>query len=109
MEENSIFYDRLIKLIVRSGKSFNSIERDLGYPRNSLHNYKNGAEPSGTRLVELAEYFNTSPSYLMGKDRKNNFMDPEKYFLDLPIEDKLKLLKVSQEWAYDFLGQSLSN
>lgn len=55
-------------------KSFNQVERDLGYPRNALHNYKNGVEPSGIRLIELAHYFGVTPEYLLGinNDPKNN-------------------------------------
>ena len=46
MAENQLFYPRLEELIRLSKKSFNQVERDLGYPRNALHNYKNGVEPS---------------------------------------------------------------
>ncbi|MGL5898276.1 MAG: helix-turn-helix domain-containing protein [Lactobacillaceae bacterium] len=49
-----------------SGKSTNQIERELGYPRNALHNYRTGSEPSATRLMELSQYFQLSPGYLMG-------------------------------------------
>ncbi|MCE2142273.1 helix-turn-helix domain-containing protein, partial [Streptococcus thermophilus] len=57
-----------------SKKSFNQVERDLGYPRNALHNYKNGVEPSGIRLIELAHYFGVTPEYLLGisNDKKKN-------------------------------------
>lgn len=45
---NDLFYHRLKELVESSGKSANQIERELGYPRNSLNNYKLGGEPSGT-------------------------------------------------------------
>lgn len=61
---NDLFYHRLKELVESSGKSANQIERELGYPRNSLNNYKLGGEPSGTRLIGLSEYFNVSPKYL---------------------------------------------
>lgn len=44
---NDLFYHRLKELVESSGKSANQIERKLGYPRNSLNNYKLGGEPSG--------------------------------------------------------------
>lgn len=40
----NIFYQRLRALTHNSGKSFNQIERDLGYTRNALANYKNGGD-----------------------------------------------------------------
>lgn len=67
MTKETIFYNRLIRLVKESGKSVNQIERELGYPRNTLHRYKNGSEPSGTRLIELAGYFNVLPEFLIGK------------------------------------------
>ena len=51
---NNLFYHRLKELVESSGKSANQIERELGYPRNSLNNYKLGGEPSGTRLIGLS-------------------------------------------------------
>ena len=46
----------------------NQIERELGYPRNTISSYKR-QNPSTKRLDELAEYFNVSVDYLLG--RKN--------------------------------------
>lgn len=69
MKEKNLFFDRFMLQVRRSNKSINAIEKELGYPRNSLNNYKNGGEPSGSRLVEIAEYFNVSPEFLIGKKK----------------------------------------
>ena len=61
----NIFYLRLKALTHESGNSFNQIERELGYTRNALANYKNGGVPSGIRLMELANYFKVLPDYLI--------------------------------------------
>lgn len=61
-------YLRLKELAQASEKSFNKIERELNYPRNALHNYKEGREPLGTRLIELAHYFGVTPEYLLGEE-----------------------------------------
>ncbi|WP_394852280.1 hypothetical protein [Lactococcus lactis] len=51
MTEESVFYQRLKTEIQLSGKNFNQVERELGYPRNSLNNYKsNATEPSGNSI-----------------------------------------------------------
>lgn len=64
---DNIFYDRLLEIISKSGRSCNFVERELGYPRNSLHNYRYGASPSAIRLIELSQYLGVYPEYLIGK------------------------------------------
>ncbi len=61
--EESIFYKRIKKLANELGKSFNQIEKELGYSRNALSNYKTQTIPSAIRLLELAEYFDVTPRY----------------------------------------------
>lgn len=61
-----IFYYRVKMLCDNVGKSINEVEKELNYPRNALHNYREGRIPSGLRLVELSEYFSVSPEYLLG-------------------------------------------
>lgn len=68
MMEESLFYKRVKKLGEDLGKSFNQIEKELGYSRNALSNYKTKTMPSAIRLLELAEYFDVSPRYLLGMD-----------------------------------------
>ncbi len=85
MAENQLFYPRLEELIRLSKKSFNQVERDLGYPRNALHNYKNGVEPSGIRLIELAHYFGVTPEYLLGISNDKKRMEPELFLKVLMI------------------------
>ena len=71
---NDKFYYRLKMLCDNAGKSINEVEKELNYPRNALHNYKEGRGPSGMRLIEVSEYFSVSPEYLLGMtDTKNNF------------------------------------
>ncbi|KSU01803.1 transcription regulator [Lactococcus lactis subsp. lactis] len=64
-----MLYEQLTKLIKESGKSINQIERELGYPRNTLTTYKR-SNPSTKRLNELAEYFNVTVDFLLGRDKE---------------------------------------
>ncbi|QDK70733.1 helix-turn-helix domain-containing protein [Lactococcus protaetiae] len=67
-----IDFERIEKLVSKSGKSMNEIDRELGYPRNTLAGLRN-RKPSIGRLNEIAEYFNVSTDYLLGrKESKNN-------------------------------------
>ncbi|MBK5076258.1 helix-turn-helix transcriptional regulator [Lactococcus lactis] len=73
-----MLYERLQELIKKSNKSMNQIERELGYPRNTISSYKR-QNPSTKRLDELAEYFNVSVDYLLGRteNRKEDLTDEE--------------------------------
>ncbi|WP_270251000.1 helix-turn-helix domain-containing protein [Lactococcus lactis] len=109
MSEENLFYHRLKKLIEAKKSNFNRVERELGYPRNSLNNYKNGIEPSGLRLVELSEYFGVSPNYLIGKRKEVESETLEISFHRLDFEQKRKLYLICQVWASTQLSKSIEN
>ena len=111
MMEESLFYKRVKKLGEDLGKSFNQIEKELGYSRNALSNYKTKTMPSAIRLLELAEYFDVSPRYLLGMDEmcensreKNSFT--EFLFENLDKNQKLEIRKLSQIWMMHELKES---
>ncbi|CAJ1223355.1 helix-turn-helix transcriptional regulator [Lactococcus lactis] len=99
MSEISKFYQRLNKFVKQSGKSFNRVEKELGYPRNSLNNYKNGTEPSGFRLVEIAQYFGISSDYLIGRTDDPCIDQVTSTFKSLSEEEKLEMLSLAQQWG----------
>ncbi|MCW2281975.1 helix-turn-helix domain-containing protein [Lactococcus lactis] len=106
MKEKVLFFDRFILQVRRNNKSINAIEKELGYPRNSLNNYKNGGEPSGSRLVEIAEYFNVSPEFLIGKQKNSAIAEefnilPKEYFRQLRESQKKELILVITKWIID--------
>ncbi|KZK05363.1 MULTISPECIES: helix-turn-helix transcriptional regulator [Lactococcus] len=96
MESN--FYQRLRDLAKASKKSFNKIEREMNYPRNALHNYKEGRDPSGTRVVELAHYFGVTPEYLLGKELQPKSTSANFLFKSLSIEEKKEMCLLCYEW-----------
>ncbi|PLW61220.1 helix-turn-helix domain-containing protein [Lactococcus lactis] len=98
MGKNQQFYHRLEELIRLSKKSANQIERELGYPRNALHNYKNGVEPSGIRLIELSRYFGVTPEYLIGISEDSNNILTKIIFDRLNDYQKKDLSVICQEW-----------
>ena len=100
MSKETLFYLRLREQAIMKKKSMNQIERELGYPRNSLNNYKsNATEPSGIRLVELSEYFGVSSSYLIGKREKVESESLKVSFQSLDFEQKRELYEICQSWA----------
>jgi transcriptional regulator with XRE-family HTH domain len=63
-----MFYEILKSLAEEHSKSLNQIERELGYPRNALNQYKKGNIPSAKRTAEIAKYFGVTTNYLLGDD-----------------------------------------
>lgn len=96
--EYNIFYSRLLELQKKSQKSFNQIEKELGYPRNSLHNYKNGGIPSGQRLLDLSNYFHCSPEFLIGNTNIQFSKSIDNIFYQLDISQKRRMCFLCYEW-----------
>ncbi|KXV85686.1 XRE family transcriptional regulator [Streptococcus pneumoniae] len=58
--------DRIKELAKKQGLSINSLEEKLGYSRNTIYNLKS-SKPSTERISEIADYFNVSTDYLLGR------------------------------------------
>lgn len=82
-------FERIKELAKKQGKSLNKVEEDLGYGKNVLYRLKN-TNPSADRLEEIADYFDVSVDYLLG--REDNPSLAEKYgafaFDGEPISDE---------------------
>lgn len=100
LKEKSIFYQRILELSKQQGKSLNSIERELSFPRNALSNYKNGNYPRGDRLIKLSHYFNVEPEFLLGENYNAINDDTEEMFKNLKFQQKLYMSKKSIEWLF---------
>ena len=59
-------FDRIKELAQKQGLSINLLEEKLGYSRNTIYNLKN-SKPSTERSSEIADYFNVSTDYLLGR------------------------------------------
>lgn len=59
-------FDRIKELAKNQGLSINLLEEKLGYSRNTIYNLKN-SKPSTERISEIADYFNVSTDYLLGR------------------------------------------
>lgn len=102
MQENNIFYKKVLELSKKQNKSLNSIERDLLFPRNALHNYKNTLSyPSADRLLKVAHYFNVTPEYLLGEKPNSDKDIPYEIFNNLDFQQKLFFIKKCLDWLFD--------
>lgn len=60
-------FERIKELARKQGKSLNKVEEELGYGKNVLYRLKY-SNPSAERLQEIADYFNVSVDYLLGRE-----------------------------------------
>lgn len=92
-----------MKLLVNtSHKSFNQVERELGYPRNALANYRLGKEPSARRLAQIADYFDVPIEYLLCESQAQSYHKIQLLFNHLNFEQKQNLLNDFQKQLTNF-------
>lgn len=59
-------FEKIKELAKKRGKSLGQVEEDLDYGRNTLYKIKNST-PNAERIAEIANYFNVSTDYLLGR------------------------------------------
>ena len=59
-------YEKIKELADKRGISLTKLEEDLGYSRNTLYKLKS-QRPNAERISEIADYFNVSTDYLLGR------------------------------------------
>ncbi|MCG3418996.1 helix-turn-helix domain-containing protein [Oceanobacillus jordanicus] len=67
-------FDRLKKLCDEQGISVNNLEEKLGIGKNSLYSWKKNI-PKGTNLIRVADYFDVSTDYLLGRTDKKRYYE----------------------------------
>ena len=59
-------FEKVRELARKKGLSLNQVEEKLGYSRNTLYSLKR-QKVSSERLQEIADFFNVSTDYLLGR------------------------------------------
>lgn len=59
-------YEKIKELADKRGISLTKLEEDLGYSRNTLYKLKS-QKTNAERISEIADYFNVSTDYLLGR------------------------------------------
>lgn len=80
-------FDRIKELAQRQGLSINLLEEKLGYSRNTIYNLKN-SKPSTERISEIADYFNVSTDYLLGRTDNPRIASDASIIDTDPIEEQ---------------------
>jgi transcriptional regulator with XRE-family HTH domain len=66
-------FEKIKELAKKRGKALGQVEEDLGYGRNTLYKIKNST-PNAERIAEIANYFNVSTDYLLGRTDNPNIV-----------------------------------
>lgn len=66
----TVFYERITELCKETGDKLTTLLQKLGMSAGNIARWKNGTVPYGETLTKLADYFNVSTDYLLGKTEK---------------------------------------
>ena len=64
------FIERLNLLCKEKGISISKMIKDLGMANGNVTRWNKGSVPTGDNLTKIADYFNVSTDYLLGKTEK---------------------------------------
>ncbi len=73
----SVFYERFIGLCVGNKVAPSRVAEENGFSRTAPNGWKNGKQPNDFTIRILAEYFGTTPDYLLGKEDEQKKPAPE--------------------------------
>lgn len=80
-------FERIKELADKQGKSLQKVSEDLGLSQNYIYNLKGAKSPAADKLALIADYFNVSVDYLLGRSNFKNDVRSDK---DLNVEEILK-------------------
>lgn len=78
-----MIYDRIKFLANKRKISLNQVEEQMGYSKNTLYKLKY-QKPGAERLEQLADYFNVTTDYLLGREKAEE--DPTQMMFRLNLE-----------------------
>ncbi|GEU27912.1 transcriptional regulator [Bacillus anthracis] len=78
-------FERVKTLAKNRSKTMKQVTLDLGYSENYFYSLKSGKQPSAEKLKELADYFNVSVDYLLGRTENPNPVEKKQ----LTVEEAL--------------------
>ncbi|HEL2591900.1 TPA: helix-turn-helix transcriptional regulator [Streptococcus suis] len=99
-------FEKIKELADKHGISINKLEERLGYSRNTIYNLKT-KKPNAERIAEIADYFNVSTDYLLGRTDNPRIAsdEPEKFYFEGKEVDVERLAGT----AMRFNGKPLSD
>lgn len=72
-ENQSGFYENLMKMIGASNMSVRQFCKEMGYAKDNVTRYKHGVQPSVRTVLELADYFRCNIDDLLVLENNQNY------------------------------------
>lgn len=92
-------FDRLKNLADKQGLSVNEVEEKVGLGKNTLYSWKKKV-PSGTNLTKIADYFNVTTDYLLGRTDTPQFTRKDERDVQKILTDMTEGLSNDSALAY---------
>lgn len=89
-------FERVKSLARKHSKTMKQVTMDLNYSENYFYTLKNGKQPSAEKLNEIADYFNVSVDYLLGREDKASLAEKHGVFAfdgDPVTDEEVEFLK----------------
>ena len=105
-----IFFERFSRLANENGFSVNAVAKELKLSSGSVTAWKQGTMPNINALEKLAEYFNVSTDYLLGRtDHKKAPAISQKDKRDIAREVEELMSDLDHSGALMFDGDPMSD
>ncbi|BDD42677.1 MULTISPECIES: helix-turn-helix domain-containing protein [Streptococcus] len=80
-------FEKIKELCKQRGITLIQLEETLGYSRNTLYKLKT-QKPNAERIAEIADYFNVSTDYLLGRTNNPNIAQEGQAPATNPLEEQ---------------------
>lgn len=101
-------FDILKKLCDEQGISVNTLEEKIELGKNTLYSWKKNT-PKGSNLIKVADYFDVSTDYLLGRTDQKRYFDlneKDEHDIEKKLQELISGLNDKDGYAA-FDGQSL--
>lgn len=92
-------FDRVKKLAEKQKISIVELEEKLDFGRNSLYSWKKKT-PNGDRLKKVADYFNVTTDYLLGRTETPQFTSRDERDVQKTLEEMIEGLSDKNALSY---------
>ena len=79
-------FEKIKELADKQGISLNKLEEKLGFSRNTIYNMKKST-PNVERVSKIADFFNVSTDYLLGRTENPNIARDDDASAPLDLRD----------------------
>lgn len=97
-------FERIKELADKQGKSLQKVSEDLGLSQNYIYNLKGAKSPAADKLALIADYFNVTVDYLMGRPSLSKQEQPKNRIREFRLKRNLtlsELVKKTNDWLQE--------